>query len=55
MSIEYVSTIESKHHNLSVTIEICDEHHMGACTVFITASRPIGGISRFQTPMVVLS
>ena len=49
MPVEYSYTTESKSHDLSVTVETHAEHHMGANSVFIIPSRPIGNVSRFQT------
>jgi hypothetical protein len=44
-----VAMIKSKTHDFSVTFEYHGEHHMGAETVYMMASRPIGGVTRFHT------
>jgi len=49
MPVEFSSSLESQSHDLCVTIETHDEHHMGANTVLIIPSRPIGNVSRFHT------
>lgn len=42
-------TIKSACHDLAVKIEDRGEHHMGASTVLLVPSRPIGGVSQFET------
>lgn len=49
MSIEDSVKLRSTHVDFEVTIENLAEHHMGAGTVCFQMSRPILGITRFQT------
>jgi hypothetical protein len=49
MSIESSVKIRSSQNDFAVTIETHVEHHMGASTVYFYLSRPIAGVTRFQT------
>jgi hypothetical protein len=47
MNDEWMRTIDCPRHDLSVTVEIGAEHHMGAAPVSIRLSRPLGGVQEF--------
>lgn len=44
-----LKVVRSSFLDISVTIETNNEHHIGAYTVYLFCSRPIRGISYFQT------
>jgi hypothetical protein len=47
--VTQTSKISSAAHDIAVSIETRDEHHMGAATVLVHFSRPLRGVSEFQT------